>query len=143
MTQLASDSRSLAHVIRLACHIAECPPDKIACIHAHGTATLSNDLAEARAFQLVFGKNINEIPIVSQKGSIGHLLGAAGAVETAIAALSCNKQRSPGISTLIEPDAELCHLFFPNKAIGLKKGSILKTSLGFGGHLAAIILDLP
>jgi len=140
MTQMATNGEILAKVIELALGRAGFAPHQIVCIHAHGTGTTVNDLVEARAIHQVFGKDASRIPLVSLKGTIGHLFGGAGAVELAVSALACREQRSPGNATLIEPDPELGPLDLPTKSFEIPRGPILKISIGFGGHLAAIIL---
>ncbi|HXK87304.1 MAG TPA: beta-ketoacyl-[acyl-carrier-protein] synthase family protein [Phycisphaerae bacterium] len=140
LTQISPDAEPLTHVIRLACQRAGIRPAELACVLAHGTATPTNDAAEARAIQAVLGEDACSVPVVSIKGAIGHLLGAAGAVEIAVAALTCRDGTSPGNVTLIEPDEELGGLNLPREAFPVGRGPVLKTSLGFGGHVAAILL---
>lgn len=140
LTQVSPDAGPLAHVIRLVCRRAGCQPADLACILAHGTATPANDAVEARAVLAVLGEGIHRVPILSIKGAIGHLLGAAGAVEIAAAAWICREGMSPGNSTLIEADKELGDLNLPGEAFPAGRGPVLKTSLGFGGHVAAVVL---
>jgi len=140
MAQLESDGSSLAHVIGLACRRAGCSPAEIRCIHAHGTATPTNDLVETRAIRKAFGPHAAEVPIVSMKGAIGHLLGGAGAVELALAVLACREGRCPGNNTLVDTDPELEPLHLPRNTFRFPPGPVLKTSLGFGGHLAAVVV---
>ena len=140
LAQVSSDGESLAQVIRLACERAGCRGADIACIHAHGTGTPANDRAEACSLRLVFGDRAAAVPVVSIKGAIGHLLGGAGAVEIAAAALSCREGVSPGTPTLIEPDGELGLHSLPREAFSPARGPVLKTSLGFGGQVAAVVL---
>jgi 3-oxoacyl-(acyl-carrier-protein) synthase len=141
LTQVSPDGAPLAEVIRSACRNAGISSHDVACIHAHGTGTRLNDRSEAAAFHKALGSRLETAPVVSLKGSIGHLLGGAGAVETAIACLSLANGVSPGNATLLEPDPslELGHL--PKEASEVGGGLILKTSLGFGGHMAALVLD--
>ena len=142
LTQLTADGSPLRRVIQLACDRAGCQPESISCIHAHGTGTLGNDLIETRAIRRCLGARAAEVPIVSLKGAIGHLLGAAGAVELAVAALTCRDHKCPGTSTLLEPDPHLGQLTLPTKAFEIPKPEcLLKTSLGFGGQLAAVIIE--
>lgn len=143
LIQLDLEGTSLAHVIQQACGQAELIPSQIACIHAHGTATQSNDLIEIRAIRQVLGKSADQVPVVSVKGNIGHLLGAASAVETALAILTCRDRISPGNATLLDPDPKLGQAYLPTKTVKIAAGAVLKTSLGFGGHLAAILITPP
>ncbi len=140
LTELSPDGTPLARVIQLACARARCPPQRVTCVYAHGTATVSNDRAETRAIRQALGKTATEVPIASIKGAIGHLMGAAGAVETAMAVLTCRDRLAPGTSTLLEPDPEFGDLTLPRESFQPAAGPVLKTSLGFGGHLAAIIV---
>lgn len=140
LTQVTETGQPLAHVIKAALDRSKCEFDSIACIHAHGTATHSNDLAEIRAFQSVLGSTALQVPTVSIKGSIGHLMGAAGAVETGIACLSARHSQHPGNTTLIEPDPAFEGVSLPTKPFETPRGAVLKTSLGFGGHLGAIVV---
>lgn len=139
-TTLDETGASLAHVIRLACSRAGCRPDGLACIYAHGTGTQTNDRTEARAIRAVLADAAERVPIVSLKGVIGHLLGAAGAVELALAVLACKQGRSPGNLTLLEPDPALGRLQLPREEFPLAGGPILKTAMGFGGHVAAVVM---
>ena len=68
-------------------------------------------------------------------------MGAAGCVELALAARACRDRRLPGTATLIEVDEALQGLNLPTRACRLGAGAVLKTSLGFGGHLAAVVLE--
>ena len=140
LTQLSPDGAPLAHVIQLACSRARCEAKDIGAIVAHGTATPSNDLVETRAIRQALGSRVADIPIMSAKGAIGHLLGGAGAVETALAVLACRDRCCPGTATLIEPDPALGKLTLATEAFELTSPAVLKTSLGFGGHLAAIVV---
>lgn len=141
LTQLTTDGNPLHRVIKNACELARCSPDLISCIHAHGTGTMSNDLQETRAIRQFLGYRAPDVPIISLKGAIGHLLGAAGAVEIAASVQTCLDRVSPGTVTLLEPDPSLGPLTLPCKSFELQNDvSVLKTSLGFGGQLAAVIV---
>jgi len=76
--------------------------------------------------------------MISIKGMIGHLLGAAGAVELALACLSGSE--SFGNATLTNPDPQLGRVCLPRDSFTLSRGPILKTSMGFGGHVAAVVV---
>jgi 3-oxoacyl-[acyl-carrier-protein] synthase II len=143
LTQLSPDAEPLARIIGMACDEAGCRPDEIACVHAHGTATPANDLIEAKAVCQNLGSRAEQVPVISVKGALGHLLGGAGAVEIALAALTCRHGQCPGTVTLLEPDLDLGSLNLPRDAFRPARGPVLKTSLGFGGHVAAVILTPP
>jgi len=140
LTRSDPDGETLAYLIRRACDRARVKPRELAAIHAHGTATPINDLLEGRAFAAALGRNAAATPVVSLKGALGHLLGAAGAVELAVTSLACKHRISPGNITLLEADPQIGCLHLPTRAVHLNPGPILKTSLGFGGHQAALIL---
>lgn len=140
MTRATESAEPLARTIRIALERANCGPDAVACVHAHGTATLTNDVAEVDALRSVFGRTGLEVPIVSVKGAIGHLMGAAGAIETGIACLSVKHGQQPGNTTLIEPDPAFSGAEFPQEPFQGLRGAVLKISLGFGGHLGAIVV---
>ncbi len=102
-------------------------------ISLHGTGTEANDLAEARGVHSVFGLRPRSFGV---KGAIGHLLGAAGSVETAITILALRDRIVPGTTNLSAADPE-CRLNLSPTAVPLPGlASALKLSLGFGGHVA-------
>ena len=140
LTQVDEQGESLTEAIRRATRQAGINPQAIQAIQAHGTATASNDMAEMNAFRAIFAGEMSRIPALSIKGAIGHLLGAAGAVELAVCAMAIRDQRLPGNINLKHPDPGFGGVNLPVEATQLKRGPILKTSLGFGGHLAALIL---
>ena len=143
LTGLAPDAGPLAEVIRRAVARAGIEPRQIAAIQAHGTATPINDRVEVEAIREVQGGCTSSVPVVSFKGAIGHLLGAAGSVETALAVLAIRHGVCPGNATLLEPDPDLGPLVLPRGAFDLAPGPILKISMGFGGHLAALVVVPP
>jgi len=138
-----SEGEVLAAVVAETLRRGGCDPRDLAAILAHGTGTLSNDATEILALRRALGAEISRAPIVSVKGVIGHLLGAAGSVETALTVLAVRDRRLPGNATLIEPDPAFADLTLPRKPVNLPPGPILKTSMGFGGHVAAILVDNP
>lgn len=115
-------------------------------INAHATSTPVGDVSELQAFKTVFGERLLDIPITSNKGSIGHLLGAAGVVELILSILSAQKGLLPGIASLEELD-EAAYidgrpLRISNKAQSLSGSTFLSTSFGFGGTNAALCCDV-
>ena len=119
---------------------AEAEPDHIGYINAHGTGTHHNDLFETRAIKRAFGEAAKQVSVNSTKSMIGHLLGAAGAVE----AIVCVKTLQEGfihqtVGTK-ETDAE-CDLDYTIGAPKQKKlDYAMSNSLGFGGHNATILM---
>jgi 3-oxoacyl-[acyl-carrier-protein] synthase II len=143
LTKLRPDGAPLARIAKIACDRAGVDGSRLAAIQAHGTGTPPNDLVEIHAIRQLCGHRTLDIPIVSFKGALGHLLGAAGAVELAISVLGAAKRMLPPNATLLQPDTALGEVCLPRSPVKLASGPILKTSMGFGGHLAAVVLDLP
>jgi 3-oxoacyl-(acyl-carrier-protein) synthase len=114
-------------------------PESIGYINAHGTATRKNDPAEAAAIRKVFGQSYVDIPVSSTKSQIGHLIGAAGAVEFLAGIWALQSGKVPATINLETPDpeCELCHVAgCPQEA---PVGYFLSNSFGFGGQNACIV----
>jgi 3-oxoacyl-[acyl-carrier-protein] synthase II len=115
-------------------------PEEIDYINAHGTSTPLNDRMETRAIRRVFGKYAYKVPISSTKSMIGHLMGAAGAVE----AIACIKTLQTGVVhptinyETPDPDCDLDYV--PNQARKTDPRTVLSNSFGFGGHNATLVL---
>ena len=119
---------------------AKITPDKIDYINAHGTSTHLNDLTETMAIKKAFGKSADSIMISSTKGNVGHLLGAAGAVEAIFCIKALEEQVVPPTINYKEKDEE-CNLNIVSNDI--KKANlkiVMSNSLGFGGHNSSIIM---
>jgi 3-oxoacyl-[acyl-carrier-protein] synthase II len=114
-------------------------PTEIDYINAHGTGTPMNDIAEANAINRWAGARAATLPVSSTKSSIGHLLGAAGAVETLICMMALREQWLPPTSTLQVPDPA-CTFPVVQKPTGAKVEYALTNSFGFGGANASLIL---
>ncbi len=136
LTQVDPQGTSLAWLIRDVLRRANVSPTDIDAINLHGTATRTNDVAETRAVRSVFGTAADRIACSSQKGAIGHLLGAAGSVESALAVLSLRDQVVPPTINLRSPDPNCDLDYVANVARPMPLRNVLKASLGFGGHLA-------
>ena len=109
-------------------------------INAHGTSTNLNDKTETKAIKNVFQNKAYEIPISSTKSMIGHTLGAAGAIEAAVTAMSIKEQTIHPTINLSDRDPE-CDLDYVTD--GKRKVQIeyaMSNSFGFGGHNAVLIL---
>lgn len=116
---------------------AELAPAAIDYINLHGTATPSNDAAEARGVSSVFGA---ETACSSTKGHTGHTLGAAGGIEAIIAALALQHQFAPaGVNTQILDPALACRYLLANEARPIRH--VLSNSFGFGGSNCSLILS--
>ncbi|HYO12288.1 MAG TPA: beta-ketoacyl-ACP synthase II [Thermoanaerobaculia bacterium] len=127
-------------VMRTALDDAGIPPEAIGYINAHGTSTPLGDLSEVRAVKTVFGDHAYKLAVSSTKSATGHLLGAAGGLETGILALALRHQTLPPTLNLDEP-GEGCDLdFVPHQARKVDIEYGLSNSFGFGGTNGAIIL---
>lgn len=136
MTQIDTDGTSLAWLIRDVLRRANVSPAEIDAINLHGTATRANDLAETHAVRTAFGTAADRLACSSQKGAIGHLLGAAGSVESAFAVLALRDQVVPPTINLRTPDPHCDLDYIANEARPTRLRNVLKLSLGFGGHIA-------
>ena len=108
-------------------------------INAHATSTPLGDAAESRAIKNVFGKLIREIYVSSCKSMLGHMLGAAGAVEAAITALSIYKEAITPTINLDSPDPE-CDLNIATQPVNKDITIAISNSFGFGGVNAVMVL---
>lgn len=139
ITSPAEDGQGAARAMLAAVKDGGITPEDITYINAHGTATHHNDLFETRAIKLAFGGHARDIHVNSTKSMVGHLLGAAGAVEF----VACVKEmeegfihRTVGYET---PDEEM-DLDYCRESYREEVPYALSNSLGFGGHNASILL---
>jgi 3-oxoacyl-[acyl-carrier-protein] synthase II len=109
-------------------------------INAHGTSTPLNDKSETLAIKRVMGERAKKIPISSTKSMIGHLLGAAGAVEAIATILSINEGIIHPTINLEHPDPECDLDYVPNESRRHKVDLALSNSFGFGGQNACIVI---
>jgi len=109
-------------------------------INAHGTSTQLNDKCETAAIKTVFNNGAYNIPISSTKSMTGHLVGAAGAIEAIICALTIKHGIIPPTINLDEPDPECDLDYVPNKARQKRVRTALSNSFGFGGHNSVLII---
>ena len=139
ITSPAEDGSGAAKAMEYAIKDAGITPKDIEYINAHGTGTHHNDLFETRAIRLLFGDHAKDMYINSTKSMIGHLLGAAGAVEF----ITCVKELQEGyIHRTVGyqiPDEE-CDLNYCKDSVEVPIKYALSNSLGFGGHNATLII---
>lgn len=114
-------------------------PQDIDYINAHGTSTPLNDRLESLAIKQVFGSRAYEIPVSSTKSMIGHLLGAAGAIEAVATILTMVRGVIPPTINYEEPDPECDLDYVPNVARPARVVHALSNSLGFGGHNVTLV----
>jgi 3-oxoacyl-[acyl-carrier-protein] synthase II len=135
-----SDGHSFVKAIEMALEEAKIGPEEIDYINAHGTSTKLNDPIETRAIKEALGKRAFEIPISSTKSMIGHLLGAAGGVETIATALAIRDDSVHPTINYEFPDPECDLDYVPNKMRRVPVQTAMSTSLGFGGFNSVLIL---
>ena len=119
---------------------AQISPSDIDYVNAHGTSTLMGDEIELRAVERVFGDAANDLTMSSTKSAIGHLLGAAGAVEAVFSALAIRDNVAPPTLNLDNPSVESAVDLVPHKKKEMKIDTVLSNSFGFGGTNASIII---
>jgi 3-oxoacyl-[acyl-carrier-protein] synthase II len=115
-------------------------PEEISYVNAHGTSTPLNDVGETKVIKAVFGEHAYNLAVSSTKSMTGHLLGAAGAIEAIITAMSLKDGFLPPTINLQNPDPECDLDYVANKGRHADIKYALSNALGFGGHNAAIIL---
>ena len=139
ITSPAEDGAGAARAMENAMKDAGVKPDEIPYINAHGTATHLNDLFETRAIRLAFGEHAAKLKINSTKSMIGHLLGAAGAVEFVTCVKEMQENYVHATVGYQTPDEEL-DLDYCREAVAMEVPYALSNSLGFGGHNASLLL---
>lgn len=139
VTAPLEDGSGAAACMQLAVADAGVQPEVVNYINAHGTSTPLNDKGETAAIKLAFGEHAGNLAISSTKSMTGHLLGASGAVEAVITAMSVNQDYLPATINYQVPD-EACDLdIVPNQGREAKVEYAMSNSLGFGGHNASIL----
>ncbi len=108
-------------------------------INAHGPGTPIGDRVETRAIRTVFGPHAGGLMVSSTKSMIGHLMGAAGAVEAAVAALACERQAVPPTINYTTPDPDCDLDYVPNEARRATVRYAMSTSVGLGGHNSSVV----
>ena len=133
------DGKGAASCMKMALNDAGISIDKVDYINAHGTSTVLNDLSETRAIKSVFWGQSSGIPVSSNKSMIGHLWGAAGAVEAIFCLLTINQGIIPPTINYETPDPECDLDYVPNVARQAEVKVALSNSFGFGSTNATLI----
>lgn len=145
LTAPRADGAGAADAIAGALADAGLGPEDVDYVNAHGTSTPLNDRAETVAIKQALGARAREIPVSSTKSAIGHLLGAAGAVEAIATLLALRDRIAPPTLNYEEPDEGLDLDYVPNEARPLQNGDAraigLSNAFGFGGHNAVLCLE--
>jgi 3-oxoacyl-[acyl-carrier-protein] synthase II len=139
LTQPQPEGNAAFESMTLACRSAGVGPEEIGYINAHGTATPLNDSAEAAAINRWAGPRAAHLPVSSTKASIGHLLGAAGAVEVGVCLMTLQNQWLPPTATTTSVDP-LCAFRLVTKPERASLEYALTNSFGFGGANASVVL---
>ena len=141
ITSPAPGGEGGARAMKLAMQDGNVKPEEITYINAHGTSTHLNDSCETQAIKVALGEKIaKEVMISSTKGHTGHLLGAAGGVETIVCAKAIEEGFAPATINYKVPDEECDLDIIPNEGRKADIQCAMSNSLGFGGHNSSIIL---
>jgi 3-oxoacyl-[acyl-carrier-protein] synthase II len=140
VTKPDPQARGAARAIEWALQEAKVDRGDIDYINAHGTSTRLNDLMETAAVKRVFGEGARALPLSSIKSMVGHLIGAAGAVEAVALALTLHQGVLPPTINQTHPDPECDLDYVPNQAREQRVRTAVSTSFGFGGQNAALVM---
>jgi 3-oxoacyl-[acyl-carrier-protein] synthase II len=140
ITKPEPDARGAARAIEWALKEAKIDAKDVDYINAHGTSTRLNDLMETTAVKRVWGDAARVLPMSSIKSMVGHLIGAAGAVEAAALALTLQQGVLPPTINQTRPDPGCDLDYVPNTAREVKVNTAVSTSFGFGGQNAALVM---
>ncbi|MCJ7823815.1 MAG: beta-ketoacyl-ACP synthase II, partial [Anaerolineales bacterium] len=140
MTAPAENGAGANICMRNALANAGLAPEQIDYINAHGTSTKLNDVSETQAIKATFGEHAYHLAVSSTKSMTGHLLGAAGAMESIFCILALQHDVIPPTINYNTPDPECDLDYVPNKARQQELTYVMTNSFGFGGHNACLIL---
>jgi 3-oxoacyl-[acyl-carrier-protein] synthase II len=140
MAQPDPESVGVAEMMRAALERARIEPERVGYINAHGTSTPQGDLAETKAIKSVFGEHAYGLAVSSTKSVMGHLFGAAGAVEAMMCVLALHEGVLPPTINYRTPDPECDLDYVPNEARRAEVDVALSNAMGLGGHNACVLL---
>ncbi len=141
ITAPAPEGEGAQRCMKLALKDAGLTPSQIGYINAHGTSTKMNDANESLAIKKVFGDAARKVMVSSTKSMTGHMLGAAGGVETAFCALALSRGVIPPTINYTTPDPECDLDYVPNTAREARVDHVITNSFGFGGTNACLVLS--
>ena len=141
MTAPAPEGEGAARAMRAAINDSGLPLREFGYVNAHGTSTPLNDKFETQAIKSVFGEHAHHVAVSSTKSMTGHLLGAAGGLETIICVLALERQVLPPTINYEHPDPDCDLDYVPNTARSVEVRAALSNSLGFGGHNVTLALS--
>lgn len=140
ITSPAEDGMGAATAMMNAMKEAGVKPEEVSYINAHGTSTHHNDLFETRAIKAALGDAAYNVPVSSTKSMVGHLLGAAGAVEFITCVKSIEEGYIHPTVGLCEADEECDLNYVPGEGLHVPVDVAMSNSLGFGGHNATLLV---
>jgi len=143
MTSPAPNGEGAVRAMKAALRDAGMEPEDIDYINAHGTSTQLNDASETAAIKETFGSWAHRLAVSSTKSMVGHLLGAAAAVELIFCILAIRDGRIPPTINLENPDPECDLDYVPNQCREAKLRAALSNAFGFGGHNVSIVVKAP
>jgi 3-oxoacyl-(acyl-carrier-protein) synthase len=139
ITDPSPGGEGVARAMRIALTDSGLKPEDIDVINAHGTSTPPNDRNETAAIKTVFGEHAQKLNVHSIKSMVGHLLGAAGAIESIAAVLTIKYGIVPPTINYEEKDPDCDLNYTPNTAVKRDVRAVLSDNSGFGGHNTATI----
>ncbi len=139
MTAAHPEGDGAARAMRQALEHAEADAEEVSYISAHGTGTPTNDRLETKAVRQVFGSRADRVPISSIKSMIGHTMGAASAIESAVCSLAVREGRIPPTIHFEEADPECDLDCVPNEAREIPVAVAMNNAYAFGGNNASVI----
>lgn len=120
--------------------MAKVSPEEVGYVNTHGTSTPLGDVNESNAVKAVFGQHAYKMKVSSTKSMTGHLLGAAGGIETIATVLAVVNGKIPPTINLNNPDPECDLDYVPNKPVDFSLDYALSNTFGFGGHNASVLV---
>jgi 3-oxoacyl-[acyl-carrier-protein] synthase II len=143
MIQPEPSGEGVASMMSRALESAGLDPEQVDYVNAHGTATPQGDVAETKAIKQVFGDHAYDLAVSSTKSMVGHMFGAAGAIEALVCAKAIHAGVVPPTINLDDPDPECDLDYVPNEARDAKVNVALSNAMGLGGHNACVLLGRP
>lgn len=140
MTSPAPNGEGAVRAMNMALEVAGIDPSQIQYINAHGTSTPLNDASETAAIKEVFRENAYDLKVSSTKSMIGHLLGAAAAVELIVCVLAIRDKRVPPTINQEQSDPDCDLNYVPNESQQVELDLALSNAFGFGGHNCSLIV---
>jgi len=139
ITDPSPNGDGVARAMKIALDDSGLKPEEVQVVNAHGTSTPPNDRNETAAIKTVFGEHAYNLNVHSIKSMVGHLLGAAGAVESIVSVLSIRDGIIPPTINYEEKDPDCDLNYTPNSAVKRDVNAVLSDNSGFGGHNTAIV----